>query len=374
MASISHTDALNLLRSLRSSTVDVVFTEMPIHTDRDAWGDKMRSEFSKEVQRILRPGGICWFTAHTHSFLWRWVTALSSHHFGKLKVAFGANYLTRGRSLLFIKLQKENAGEQRKRETGFVWADDYSTNLVSCEAGNKSQEFRANWLAAPKLDQDLIVSPGNPQPLDIDFIRALLKREELNLGRKGAVVDPFCGSGTTAVAAILEGWDYHLAETKAERHKAAKKNQELWEQLAPNVAPLEIVKLEQVQGDLRSGRGVKTLAIPNTIRHAVSLGSFDLSATIRAALKVWLREAPTEAKAAPPGWASSMVSVFDTRDRKTTQERITFSRVQEELLNAWADRGYNIEHTVTIALASYLLGDFATHKDVAGAIPYGGLQ
>ncbi len=372
-AAINHTDALTFLESLDPNSVDMLFTELPIHTDRDVWNEKMRSKVATEADRILKPGGVVWFTAHTHAFLWRWVTAFGSHHFGKLKVAFGVNYIIRSRSLLWIKLQKPCAGNQRKRETGFVWADEYTASSVYTEVGAQTEDFGRHWLASHSPINGHLIAPGISHPIDLDFVRGLLKRETLNLGQPGVVVDPFAGSGSTLVAAMIEGWDAYGAETKQDRFEAAERNLEQWERQASHVAPLEVVALSHQQASLHKGTATRVYQVPNTVASIVSLGGFDLSATARAALMTWLRTTPLELTAAPPGWAASLVTKIETQDRRTTKHSLVFSAVQGDLLTQWADQGYNTEHTITIALTSYLLGDFITYSNVHGAIPYGGI-
>jgi site-specific DNA-methyltransferase (adenine-specific) len=176
-------DCLEVLRGLPDGCVDAVVTDPPYGTKVTGWDESIEAEVFRECLRVSR--GYCTFF-YSNTRLW--------HILGILH-ALGVDSWV-------IPWHKPNAiGFERKFAPQWV--------PIVCAyrpgAGHWGQDFVAEPLTPQRV--------GHPTPKPPRVMRWLVRRA---CPPGGTVLDPFMGSGTTGVAAIMEGRDFVGVEISPE--------------------------------------------------------------------------------------------------------------------------------------------------------------
>jgi site-specific DNA-methyltransferase (adenine-specific) len=220
---IMHGDCLELLRTLPDASVDVVVTDPPYSsgTRREAAKGLRKSmrrgvgdaewfgadsltvtgfgwlmhACAVEWQRILKPGG------HILAFIdWRMMPHMAGaiesgdlRHAGMLvwdKTYFGMGHTFRSQHELILHFTKGYSATAQRHDVG---------NVIAC----------------PPIRNGI-----HPTEKPVSLLRTLLS---VVCPSAGVVLDPFAGSGTTCLAAKLEGMHYVGMEREAEYVEVARK-------------------------------------------------------------------------------------------------------------------------------------------------------
>ena len=240
---VIHGDCLEIMKQIPDGTVDLVFGDPPynlqlqnelIRPNRtkvdavdDDW-DKFESfkdydEFSlswlNECRRLLKPNGTIWIIGTYHN-VYRLGKHLQDLGFWILNdiVWVKDNPMPNFRGVRFT-----NAHEI------LIWAvadnrrKDYTFNYQEMKEENKGKQMRSDWhfplcTGGERLKDSngkKLHSTQKPLALLERIVRASTKEGDL-------VLDPFCGTGTTGVAAKLHGRHYILIDSEERYVKAAR--------------------------------------------------------------------------------------------------------------------------------------------------------
>ena len=243
-ATLYHGDCIDLLRSMPDGVVDLVVTSPPYCMGKayEKSGDDLRTFFKKhtqllpEIHRVLRDGGsVCWqigyhvknnrispldFIVHD---------VIQNHSYKNLS----KDFILRNRLIWTFGHGYNSTRRFSGRHEVILWytkGDDYEFDLDNVRVpqkypgkryykGEKKGEYSGNPLGknpsdvwdVPNVKANHVEKTDHPCQFPITIpqrlIRALTKKNDL-------VLDPFCGSGSTAVAAVLEGRKFVGAETE----------------------------------------------------------------------------------------------------------------------------------------------------------------
>ena len=172
-------DCLPWLRGLRDACVDAVVTDPPYGTKKVAWDETVDRELFAECLRVSR--GYCLF-AYSNTRLW--------HILGELH-ALGVDAWT-------LAWHKPNAmGFERKFAPQWV--------PVVCAYRNGVPFWGQDLKAFPIIPHDF----DHPTPKPVPLLEWLVEKA---CPEGGTVLDPFLGSGTTAVACVNTGRHFLAAE------------------------------------------------------------------------------------------------------------------------------------------------------------------
>lgn len=214
---IEHGDCLDVMRGMADASVDAIVTDPPYSsgartaasvTNRGGmgrstrWADKpldsdqmtstgflwLMREVGRESLRLLRPGG--WFV----SFIdWRQYPAL-----------YGALETTNLRVCNMLVWDKVAFG------LGNGFRNQHELAIVATKrVGKPLNRATGNVLRSKRLKS----SDRHPTEKPVDLLEQILK---VVVPPGGVVLDPFCGSGTTGVAAVREGFRFVGIEREAE--------------------------------------------------------------------------------------------------------------------------------------------------------------
>lgn len=210
--SLHHGDCLAWLRTLPDESVDAVVTDPPYSSLGTAASTASRTEQSsselqfytawcreqiREWRRILKPGGAFWMTVDWRGALC-WDEASAAAGFNRLRVGvwdrggLGMGHVLRSQYECFATATLPGWVRQRADE-GDVW--------------------RVPWTAANRT-----VGHAAEKPVEL-----MTRAVTLLCGRGDVILDPFTGSGTTGVAALLEGRTFLGCERSAEHCEIARR-------------------------------------------------------------------------------------------------------------------------------------------------------
>lgn len=192
---IHHGDALRLLRSLPDDSIDVCFADPPYNngtrydnyddqrTDYKAWCAAWFQECRRVARRVVITPG--------HGNLWMW---------GEIEKPFGMG--------IWYK-----PGNPASSVMGF---ETFEPWLYYCK-GSGILGGTSDIRATVSKQKDVA---DHPCPKPLDFMVKLLKK----VGKPGQLVfDPFCGTGTTAVAAVMNGMHFITCDVSAHYVAVAQK-------------------------------------------------------------------------------------------------------------------------------------------------------
>lgn len=215
-ATVHHGDCLDVMRSMADGSVDAVVTDPPYGMAYvSAWrkrendvtvpvagDDEFDPEFAvawaTEALRLTRDGGAL------YSFT-------SDHHIGEFRDAFRAAGWNVKRSLVWVKnawTSGDLEGDFGHQTEFVVFASKGRHLLRGARTGNVLDYRRIP-------PGDLVHSCQKPAPLIAHLIRA-------SVAPGGTILDPFAGSGTTAIAAREEGCGAVLIESNERNVEIAK--------------------------------------------------------------------------------------------------------------------------------------------------------
>lgn len=198
-AEIIHGDCLEVMRGMADGSVDAVITDPPYgmsyvssrrrHTNAIAvpiagdaeFGPDFHREWLTEAWRLVRNGGALYLFA-------------SDHHLGDFRAAVRDAEWHLKRTLVWVKnawTSGDLAGDYGHRTEFVVFAHKGRHRLNGPREGNVLEFPRV----AP---QHLVHSCQKPVPLLGHLIRKSVQPY-------GLVADPFAGSGSTGVAALMQG-------------------------------------------------------------------------------------------------------------------------------------------------------------------------
>ena len=192
---VRHQDALSLLRSLDADSVDLVLTDPPYGISYQSnfrkagksapiasdWNFQFES-FLREVGRVLVPGGAAYIFTRWDVFpLWH-------------KSVNGVQEMS-AKNLIVWEKDNHSAGDLTGN-FGFKWEGI----MMLVKGRHKLRGHRhANVWEFPRI-------PFKQQRHPAEKPVALLQRAiEASTDKDALVVDPFCGSGSTAEAAVMAG-------------------------------------------------------------------------------------------------------------------------------------------------------------------------
>lgn len=207
-AQVIHGDCLEMLMDIADGTQDLVLADPPYmigavsvgnaKSKSGTWADMENSAhwftaWFREAQRVLRPTG--YLAVCTN---WRSLPTLMR--------ALSLCKMPSTSCLVWDKAWIGPAGPSQLRPT-------YEMVLIAAmpdariDDRGASDIHRVKWMASHSGKS------GHPAEKPVELMRHLIK---LLSPAEGAVLDPFCGSGTTGIAALLEGRRFIGIEREAE--------------------------------------------------------------------------------------------------------------------------------------------------------------
>lgn len=168
---------------------------------------------------------------------YNWEQGADSMFMGKASIKSGAHFADSGSAARFFYSAKasrseRNAGlegmeEKRPHPEGNGYGQ---TTMWNGENGD--EEWRKKNPNTPAANHHPTVKP-------IAVMRWLVR---LITPPNGTVLDPFTGSGTTGIAAVLEGFDFIGIEREAEYHEIARRRIEHWSKGLQLTLPVGIIE------------------------------------------------------------------------------------------------------------------------------------
>lgn len=372
--SVFHGDAHEGLKKLSDQSVDCIITEVPAQKGFKNGVRESRTLIAMEFNRVLKFGGSVWLSCSNIEDAHKWARALFAKKIGNLKSVIDCFYLDTKKGQQWIRFYKEALGDKRPSHGG-------STGNVFLTEGGAEQVLvdeptadltRLTFYGSQSLKDSRVLSPGIQNPVSVEFLRYLIERER-KLAHKHtlSVLDPFAGSGTVGVAALLEGCDVRLMDIDEACADACRKNLEYFSEVAHDVKSLEVAQLSSVIGV----RGTRTRRLSIRLSRqwvsAMELAGGDISATCRAAFAAWLREHRPEPLAAPVSCGRGVLR-NDGRQSSDLYE-VALTVGQANILAKCHRNGYDLDLTMRIALGAWLLGDYSiVGGEPERAIPFGG--
>lgn len=198
---VLHGDCVEVMRRMASTSVDFILTDPPyLVRYRPRSGETVRNDDNArwlepafaEMYRLLKPGSLCmsfYGWNHTDSFFAAWRSAgfrIVGHMTFRKKYASGSGFL------------------QYRHEASYLLAKGQARLPDHPPADAVDWEYTGNRLH-PTQKPVSVLKP---------FIEAFCKPG-------GLVLDPFCGSGSTLVAAQSLGRDFLGIELDAGHHETA---------------------------------------------------------------------------------------------------------------------------------------------------------
>ena len=217
MVQLIHTnDCLEVMKGLESASIDAIVTDPPYMIGATSIGDiKSKAGSMVDLQnaafwyktwiaeclRLLKPGGFLWVCGN-----WRTLpiyTCVSDSLKCKIQSL-----------LIWDKQWIGPAGKSQLRPTYEIVALFAKSNESMIANRSASDIFRSKWQAAHSG------KTGHPAEKPVDLMQHLCK---LITPPNGTVLDPFCGSGSTGVAAVREGFNFIGIELNPEYAEIAKR-------------------------------------------------------------------------------------------------------------------------------------------------------
>ncbi len=238
---IFHSDALTILKTLPNEIVDVGVTSPPYNKGENKKGwlvknvkysgatDKLpEKEYQEnqidvlnEIFRITKPGGSFFYN---HKI--RWERGMMLHPMDWLRKT---KWVVR-QEIIWDRMIAANIRGWRfwQVEERIYWLyKPKGRNLIGEELKSKHALLTSIWRFPPERENP------HPAPFPIELpVRVIFSIMDEN---KGVVIDPYCGSGTTLVAAKILGHDFIGIEISEEYIKYAEKRLENYDRETRNV-------------------------------------------------------------------------------------------------------------------------------------------
>jgi adenine-specific DNA-methyltransferase len=256
-------DAFKFLEKLKASSVDLIISSPPYCMGKAYDVSGSVADFIADHERLaplllraLRPGGsLCWQVGHhVRNGVVVPLDALVYNIFAKQKDLFLRNRIvwTFGHG---VHASRRFSG-RHETVLWFTRGHDYDFNLDAVRVpqkypgkryykGPKKGEWSGNPLGKnpsdvweiPNVKSRHIEKTNHPCQFPVALVQRLIRAL---VSRNGLVVDPFMGSGTSAVASVLEGRRFYgcdishsylkIARARVTKAKAGKKNHRPLEQ------------------------------------------------------------------------------------------------------------------------------------------------
>lgn len=211
---IYHGDCLDVMSKMGAASVDAIVTDPPYgigfvysdgreiaNTPRDYWSWLLPRY--NEMMRVLRPGGLfaIWQTQLNFKHFWEW---------------FGDDIHIYAACKNFVQLRKTpiNYGYDPVVMRYKPGAD----TLRPAKPPRSLDFFVAN--TARVVSNPQRIERAHPCPRPLDAVVQIVRNFALP---GGIILDPFCGSGTTGIAAAQEGFRFVGIDNNAEYCQIAEK-------------------------------------------------------------------------------------------------------------------------------------------------------
>ena len=225
-------DCIEAMRAMPAESVDSVVTDPPYAQTSLAW-DQWVSGWQDEVARVLKPTGSMWVFGTLRMFVERW------HEFSDWKMAQDIIWEKHNGSS-FHNDRFRRVHEQAVQFYRGPWANIYKGQVVTMDARKRvvrKKEKPPQWHGktgsttyvsedgGPRLMRSVIYARSehgraiHPTQKPIEIIEPLIIN---SCPEGGVVLDPFGGSGTTAIAAELCGRRAILCELNPEYAEMAR--------------------------------------------------------------------------------------------------------------------------------------------------------
>jgi DNA modification methylase len=246
-------DCLDVLRTVETASVDAVVTDPPYGQTNESYDGPIAfgAELWRECHRVAKPNAALISFAGSPTYhriasaveaggwkvrqMWAWVyrdgmitSAWPKEGFDRLAPAMDpVCYATKGKVLLNLKREGRNAwkvsGENRGRPS---YSERASTHGLTEAVGHWPKSLVSDGSDAD-LDYFTLSRTANrggdrtahPNQKPLALMRWLVSK----LPPGGVILDPFAGSGTTGVAAALEGFGFVGIEQSAEYLEIARR-------------------------------------------------------------------------------------------------------------------------------------------------------
>ena len=208
-------DAFKLIKDIPNSSVDLILTDPPydatVHIRTDRLTNQQKLSMVKQFFRVLKnTGNLVIFCGFTDKF--DWYNVLSKFFIFKSEIIIVYGMGKYGR--LYIK----NFAPAYEAALYFTKTGKYYWKNKEIQSGvfkvKRSKDVSSDYYGIP--DPKRYKLGVTPKPLGV-----VKKLVELLCPENGLVLDPFAGSGTTAIAAKLTGRKYICFEINEEIYNFA---------------------------------------------------------------------------------------------------------------------------------------------------------
>jgi DNA modification methylase len=212
-----HGDAFKLIKDVPNSSVDLILTDPPydatIHIRTGRLTNEQKLAMAKQFFRVLKStGNLVIFCGFTDKFDWYNVLRNFFKFKSEILIVYGMGRYSR----IFIK----NFAPAYEAALYFVKSDKYYWKERAIESTvftvKRNEGFSVDYIGIP--DPKKLKLNVTPKPLSV--VKRLV---EILCPPGGVVLDPFAGSGTTAIAAKVTGRKYICFEINKELYDFAVK-------------------------------------------------------------------------------------------------------------------------------------------------------
>ena len=258
-------DSLKIMKTIPSKSVDLIFADPPynlqlkdtlyrpdqttveaVTQDWDKFNtykeyDNFTEQWLKESKRILKKGGALWVIGSYHNIL-RVGTSIQNHGFWILNdiIWHKTNPMPNFRGTRFTNAHETLLWCTTSREA------KYTFNYQNLKELNDGKQMRSDWFIPICSGKERLRESNNQRSHPTQKPEALMYRIILSSTNKGDIIlDPFLGSGTTAVVAKKLQRNFIGIEQDKEYISLAKKRLK-----QTKVLNDEVVKMKKSRKDL----------------------------------------------------------------------------------------------------------------------------
>lgn len=247
---LHHGEALRYLEELPTGTVDAVITDPPYSSGGFTRGDRMGSAINKYVHHENQHdradffgdnrdqrGFVKWCAVWLDEALRVTVPGGSLLMFSDWRQLPSVTDAVQAGGWVWRGIVPWDKGEgTRPRRGGFRSQAEYAVWATAGGLRTDHEAYLPGWIHVPVAKSDKHHITGKPT----DLMRELVKVAPLG----GTILDPFAGSGTTGVAALLEGRRFvgvekstHYAEVSRRRLAETDQQPALFDEAPPMTPP-----------------------------------------------------------------------------------------------------------------------------------------
>ena len=185
-----HGDALDVLKTLEPGSVDTIVTDPPYNVGQVGWADR-RNDFAAWCAEWIRE---C------------------------LRVSSGPVVVLMASTRLYDLPRPDWIAIWNKPLTLGYWSTPLIPHWEAIALYRPMKAVRSDVFSSNPARK--ATGEGHPTPKPVSLMREILVAQA---PREGFVLDPFCGSGTTGVACVLEGMCFLGIEREAEYVEIARR-------------------------------------------------------------------------------------------------------------------------------------------------------